>query len=572
MINLNDEQKDIVFNYPDGVIINASPGTGKTTTLVARALYKMESLPTYRKIGLITYTNAGADEVSDRIGNQKDAFIGTIHSFCLEFILRPYAWIYDWGKKRVLSYDEQLVFLEQNEDIDLGRTPVDELNKINKNLDGSYIIDNEWEHEISIEELIERYTEYLDEINVISFNEILYRSYKIIDENQFVVKALANKFYEILIDEFQDTNIFQYEILKKINTERTTTFFMVGDEKQRILQFAGAIDNAFSCVIDDFNLPLTYLVTSYRSTTNIVNAYSSIFDEHPEINNQSNNKDLNIKLIKEEFNNYQNNNTLEDKINNHIKYLVENCNIKLDEIAILSKSWFDAVYASACLREKYNIVGLGALPHPMKNVKNSTFELIKGLAKFKLLSSLKNLKSLKRSFEAHLLEHDINFEEEEKKIIFSKLIKAFRELDISMNLDDGLDMLQNIFDRYLIIEHITFSTIKSEIKDDEIKLWTLEKYFKTLSSVGGILSTTIHQSKGLEFDAVILNQVNIGKIPHQIWNSEIREHEELTTENLEDGKKVFYVGVSRARKYLIMLHNWKPSMFVTELESKGHFY
>jgi superfamily I DNA/RNA helicase len=570
VINLNEEQKDIVFNYSNGVIINASPGTGKTTTLVARALYKMESLPIYRKIALITYTNAGADEVSDRIGNQKSTFIGTIHSFCLEFILRPYAWIYDWGKKRVLSYDEQLVFLEQNEDIDLGRTPVDELNKINKNLDGSYIIDNEWEHEISIEELIDRYSEYLDEINVISFNEILYRSYKIIDENQFVVKALASKFYEILIDEFQDTNIFQYEILKKINTKRTTTFFMVGDEKQRILQFAGAIEDTFSSAINDFNLPLKYLLTSYRSTTNIVNAYSSIFDEHPEINNQSNNKDLNIKLVKKEFD-YKHN-TLDDNINNYVEHLVERLDIKLDEIAILSKSWFDAVNVSACLREKYNIVGLGALPHSMKNVKNSTFELIKGLAKFKLLSSLKNLKSLKRSFEAHLLEHDINFEEEEKKIIFSKLIKAFRELDISMSLDNGLDILQNIFDRYLIIEHLTFSTIKSEIKDDEIKLWTLEKYLKTLSSVGGILSTTIHQSKGLEFDAVILNQVNIGKIPHQIWNPQIKEHEELTIENLEDGKKVFYVGVSRARKYLIMLHNWKPSMFVRELESKGHFY
>ena len=568
MINLNSEQKKVVFDYPNGVIINASPGTGKTTTLIARALHKMESLPRYQKIALITYTNAGTDEIVDRIGNQRDSFIGTIHSFCLEFILRPYAWIYNWGKQRVLSYDEQQTFLEQNNDIDLGSTPIDELNKINKRLDGDYILDIEWEHEITLEELIERYTEYLEEINAISFNEILYRSYKIINENQFVVKPLACKFYEILIDEFQDTNIFQYEIFKKINRVSVTTFFMVGDEKQKILQFAGAIEDAFSNAMNDFDLPLEYLTIAYRSTTNIVNAYSSIFEEHPLINNQSCYKDLDEKLNKIEFDYKENN--LEKNIKDCVDYLVNRCNIKLDEIAILSKSWHDAINVSSFLREKYNIVGVGALPHPIKNVRSSTFDLLKSLAKFRMLSSMKNLKSLKRVYEQHLLEHNINFDEDDKKQRFSKLIKLFREVDITLNLNDGLDELQNIFDEYLIIEHVAFGIIKDEIKKDEMKLWTLERYLKTLSSIDGILSTTIYQSKGLEFDAVILNQVNTGKIPHQTWNNITKRYEELTIENLEDGKKVFYVGISRARKYLFMLHNKKPSRFLTELSEKGH--
>lgn len=180
MSELNEEQKNAVFNHPNGVIINASPGTGKTKTLVSRALHKIESIPKYKKVALITYTNAGTDEISIRLVNKENAFIGTIHRFCLQFILRPYSWIYNWGKLRVLSYEEQLEFLEVNSDINLGQNAIDELNKIKKNLDGTFETNNEWLYNISFEELIERYIEYLDNINAIDFNEILYRSYKII--------------------------------------------------------------------------------------------------------------------------------------------------------------------------------------------------------------------------------------------------------------------------------------------------------------------------------------------------------------------------------------------------------
>lgn len=565
MPRLNEEQRDFVFNYPNGIIINASPGTGKTNTLVHRALYKIESLPKFKKIALITYTNAGTDEISTRLVNKENAFIGTIHRFCLQFILRPYSWIYNWGKLRVLSFEEQMKFLEQNADINLGQSSIDELNKIKRNLDGSFDEDIAWEHDINLGEFIERYTAYLDEITAIDFNEILYRSYKILNENQFVLKSLSNKFYEILIDEFQDTNLFQYEIFKKINEIGVSTFFMVGDEKQKILSFAGAIDNAFLSACSDFNLPLEYLIRTYRSTNNIVDSYSLLFDDHPIIINESIINSLNIKPIKILYNN----NDKQSKLNECVDYLVNTCSISLDKIAILSKSWFDSIDASRCLRQNYNIVGVGALPHQMKDIKNSTFELMKNLIKFKLSSSIKDLKSLKRAFETHLIENNIFFDEEEKIPKFNILIKRFREINESLTITEGLHCLQNLFDELLVIEHNTFQIILSSINQDEINYWNLEKYYKTISHRNGILSTTIHQSKGLEFDAVILNQMNEGKIPYQYWNGRYRE--DLTEENLEEGKKLFYVGLSRARKHIIILHNWKPSIFVELLNDRGCF-
>ncbi len=569
MSSLNDEQKEAVFNYPNGVIINASPGTGKTKTLVSRAIHRLESMPKYKKLALITYTNAGTDEISSRLVNKESVFIGTIHRFCLQFILRPYSWIYNWGKLRVVSYAEQLEFLEINSDINLGDSPIDELNKIKRNIEGFFDTNIEWNHNITLDELTQRYTEYLEDITAIDFNEILYRSYKIINENEFVLKSLSNKFYEILIDEFQDTNLFQYEIFKKINEIGVSTFFMVGDEKQKILSFAGAIDGAFSLAQNDFELPISYLLKTYRSTNNIVNAYSLLFDNHPILENISVYNSLNIPLQKKEFDYREN--TLESKINSSVEYLVEECNIELEQIAILSKTWFDAYNVSKFLRSNYNIVGLGALPHSMTNVKNSTFDLLKSLVKFKVNSSIKNLKSLRRAFESHLNENNIAFSREDQIIIFNSLIKSFREVEEHLTLEDGLNEIQNIFDELLVIEHNTFSQIISSISEDEINYWNIEKYFRALSNSNGILSTTIHQSKGLEFDAVILNQMSLGKVPHQNYIREQRCYENLTVENLEEGRRVFYVGLSRAKKYLIITHNWNPSMFVNLLNENDCF-
>ncbi len=569
MNNLNDEQKEAVFDYPNGVIINASPGTGKTKTLVSRALFKLESIPKYKKLALITYTNAGTDEISTRLVNKESTFIGTIHRFCLQFILRPYSWIYNWGKLKVLAYEEQLNFLELNTDINLGETPLDELNKIKRNLNGTFNTSIDWEFNIPLEELIDRYYEYLDSINAIDFNEILYRSYKIINENNFVLESLSNKFYEILIDEFQDTNLFQYEIFKKINLIGVPTFFMVGDEKQKILSFAGAIDDSFNLAQNDFNLPISYLLKTYRSTNNIVDAYKVMFENHPPIQNESIYNSIDIPLEKKEFN-YRNN-SLEKTINESVEYLVNQCNIKLEQIAILSKTWFDAFNASKFLRSNYNVIGLGSLPHTMQNIRNSTFELMKGLVRFKTSSSIRNLKSLRRSFESHLSENDITLDSDEQVIIFNRLIKRFREIDELLSIEEGFNEIQNIFDELLIIEHSTFSEIINMITEDEITYWNLEKYFKALSNSNGILSTTIHQSKGLEFDAVILNQMNIGKVPHQNYIRNEQRYDDLTYENLEEGKRVFYVGLSRAKRHLIITHNWQPSRFVELLNENGCF-
>ena len=128
--------------------------------------------------------------------------------------------------------------------------------------------------------------------------------------------------------------------------------------------------------------------------------------------------------------------------------------------------------------------------------------------------------------------------------------------------------LKSIFDSTFNICHSTFGEILDLISDEEKQTWDIGQYLKTLAGVDGITCNTIHKVKGLEFDAVILNEINENKIPYQKcicrnpWT-----FKELTTEDIENGRTLFYVAVSRARKYLIIFHNWKPSMFVEMIKN-----
>lgn len=554
---LNEQQKKAVFELSSNTLVTASPGSGKTRTLVARATHKVKSLPKFKTIALITYTNAGAEEIASRLDIDKNIFIGTIHCFCLEYILRPFGWIFKWRRPLVINYEQQQNFFIENPDIDLGYKKFDELGKIQKDLNGELDKTVEWEHSVSLEDVAKRYYEYQEKLGVIDFNEILYRSYKIVINNLFVANSLASKFFEILVDEFQDTNLFQYEILKAINNHGDCTFFMVGDEKQRIFSFAGAIENAFTKAKKDFNADVQVLTKTYRSSNKIVNTYSKLFSQHPKIENRSKYKNFqkSVYFIKTTKQNHS------EKLKKIVDILIQKYKIKEHEIAILSTSWYSAFKASKILRQDYNIVGLGALPH--KTVSSSSMSLLRALAKYKYDPNIRRLRNIKRHIDIHLLEKGLVFSEKLLNKKTNNLIKEILNIPPDEILVNGINYIQEIFNCVFETNHTSFDEVKELLDNNEKNDWTIDKYLKIFSGIDGITSNTIHKAKGLEFKAVILHEMNENKIPYQ---KRICEHTHtyapLSSEDIINGKNLFYVALSRAEKFLITLHNWKPSMFI----------
>lgn len=560
-MELNTKQEIAVFDLPGNTIITASPGSGKTRSLIARAMHKLDIAPRYKDIALITYTNAGADEIASRLVSEKGVFIGTIHSFCLEYILRPFSWIYHWHTPQIISHDQQIEFFEKYTDIELdnnfGQNRFDELSKIKKRLDGSLDTNILWNHSVSLEEVSLKYYDHQRSLNVIDFNEILYRSYKLIIENKFIAKSLSSRFFEILVDEFQDTNQYQYEIFKAICNIGPCTFFLVGDDKQQIFSFAGAIKDSFAKARVDFDALHEDLTETYRSTDNIVGVYSGLFEEHPLIENRAECKDLDIKVkvIKTNKSNHQ------YHLENIVDHLVGDCQIQQSEIAVLSTSWYNALSVSKILRPKYNVVGTGALPH--KYINNSTTSLLRSLARHVSSPNVKYLRGVKRNVDMHLLENGLVFSDSLLHTKINKLVSLFLSIPSSSDLNYGLLHIKSIFDDIFQLSHSTFDEIIDNASDAEMQLFTIEQYLKTLAGLDGITSNTIHKVKGLEFDAVILNEMNENKIPYQkLLCRKTWEYEPLSEDDIATGKNLFYVAVSRARKHLIVLHNWKPSMFV----------
>jgi superfamily I DNA/RNA helicase len=335
---------------------------------------------------------------------------------------------------------------------------------------------------------------------------------------------------------------------------------MVGDDRQKIFSFAGAIEDAFESALHDFNSAKEVLTEVYRSTSNVVEAYSGLFENHPSLKNESVLKNIDIPILIRQTDKQNHDRYLKSCI----KHLTEKCNVPLSEIAILSTSWFSSFNASKALRQHYNIVGPGALPH--KSIYNSTFSLLKALSFYFYDPNPRSLKGVKRNIDRHILENNLTIQHDDITIKTNKLITGFQEFDTENTLIEGVPILKALFNHIFEIPHSTFDEIIDSIEDKELPTWSTQQYIEVLSGTSGIVNNTIHKAKGLEFDAVILNEMNENKIPYQkVLDTQNWIYEELTEKQIEEGRKLFYVALSRAKKYLIILHNWKPSMFIPVL-------
>jgi|GEM_PF-787788 len=548
---LSDLQRLAAKEIPGNLIVSAPPGSGKTRTLIARAQHKIKTLPKWRTLALITYTNAGADEIEERLPPDCPVFLGTIHRFCLEFILRPFSWLEKWPRHRLIK-PEEVSSLVAERDWDLGDNPQEVLNSIRKRPDGSIDPGGNWAPSIPLEQVASAYWSFLDRCGAVDFNEILFRSFSLLSRNVFIGKSLANFFYEILVDEFQDTSELQFRMLMEIHKNGPTTFFLVGDSRQSILRFAGAIRDSFSVAKIAFAAEEVVLRQVYRSTDHIVRGYRSLFQDHPEVENCSSCKSGPQQII-----------VAPDGHPHHdmrllaaIEWLHKSCNVELGKIAILSTRWRDGLEASVGLRSRFPVVGLGALPHPMKNLRGSSFELLRSVAKFNVLPSLSSLRGLIRAFEVRLLEVGSNLNQVTFHQTLNRMISEVAQIDRDTNVIAGLHAIRTIFESSICASHSELAEISGAIPGREAAQWSLGKYFSALAGEGGIWINVIHQAKGLEFEAVILDHVDRGRIPYQKYVGGFPDKfAPLKPDDLEDGRNLLYVGMSRARKFLILFHS-----------------
>lgn len=544
---LNSKQLNAI-ELNDNVLLTAVPGSGKTRTLTNKVLYEY-SEDEYKKIIAITYTNRASEEMEERIINQmgyvpNNIWIGTIHKFCLEHILRKYS-----SYSKFLSKPFSILGEEDDEKLIKSlkeKYMVDKKSKINYSLSINGTPNEEKYYDYVFE-----YYKTQRETRKINFNLILFESYSLLSENPNVARNISAMIKYLCVDEYQDTQELQYNILAIIyKASKKFRMFFVGDPNQAIYVGLGGVVKSKKELERLFDTDFSELILNecYRSNQKIIDFYSQFALKKIDmisVNDKYNEPEIIInKSIKKEI--------IVNEISNVIKQSLNN-GIPENEICIIAPQWFFLYDISTKLKMELPDIKFDA-PNiiPIKKDENSIcYKLSKIILTNYSFNNKNRILFIIKDIKKQLIEeYGINVNYSVYELL--QILFQSRTDDI-IGTDYLGNSLFNFFNRIGVyeifeeelVEFITATTLKIKLYEkygiEDSKL----SFEKSLRSKEGIVVSTIHGIKGDEFRVVISFGLLNGYIPH--WDSILNTH---TAE--EDSKKLLFVLCSRAKEKLFL--------------------
>jgi len=278
-LNLNEQQLEAVKAVDGPVIVFAGAGTGKTKTLTSRIAYMIGDVGIKpENILAITFTNKATNEMRERIhlycGEQSNKVnISTIHALCPKILRQTI---------HVLGYKNNFEIIDEEDANRVVNEIYKELDISRKFLSPKYAYHSISNYKNGVAELMDpvttiykKYEEKLFEQNQVDFDDLLLLTERVLSENEDYLKYYQNKFKYILVDEFQDTNIIQYNIIKMLCNDGN--LFVVGDDDQSIYAFRGAnVLNMNQFSVDYPNAKKVLLTHNYRSTNIILKGSNNL--------------------------------------------------------------------------------------------------------------------------------------------------------------------------------------------------------------------------------------------------------------------------------------------------------
>ena len=626
---LNEPQNIAVFHNEGPVLVLAGAGTGKTgvlTTRLIRLLMEKRALP--GEILSVTFTNKAANEMKERISSQIGdlstglKWLGTFHSIGAQ-ILRFHPQKINLDTNFIiLDTDDQLRLLKQvikDENIDDKRWPAKQLLNLidkwkNKGLypenissnDGDYYANGKGHH------LYKIYQDRLKYFNAADFGDLILECIRLFENNPDILESYQKRFKFILVDEYQDTNVSQYKLLKLLSG-KYKNICCVGDDDQSIYSWRGAeISNILRFEKDFPNAKVIRLEENYRSTGHILTAASKLIE-----NNESrlgktlwtNSGQGEKIIIKSVWDGEEEARQITSELE---KLSLKNYN--LDETAILVRASFQMrefedrfisvglpykviggprFYERKEIRDVNAYLRIALQPNdslaleriintPKRGIGETTVKKIRDRSKENNLPMIDSIKELidEKAFKSKA-------ENSLKKLVglifhWNKLINEEDKIDIAEIIveDSGyLDMLRNdksltaegrvdnVYELFRSLE--PFENIKAYLEHISLVMEIDNNQFGKKVSL-----MTLHAAKGLEFDYIFLPGWEEGVFPNQ------RAIDEGGIESLEEERRLAYVGVTRAKKKASIyysanrrMHNqWIssiPSRFVSELPEEN---
>ena len=627
--NLNKAQKEAV-TYLDGpLLIVAGAGSGKTKVLTTRIANIIKEKKAFaNQILAVTFTNKAAKEMQMRVSKILGSsaiglsWLGTFHSICAK-LLRKHASAANLNSNfTIIDSDDQIRLVKnicKSENVDVKKLSPKYILAIidrwkNKGFYPDKVIINKKDvYEKTILPIYKIYQQKLTDLNSCDFGDLILHSVKILEENTDVREIYKKNFKYIMVDEYQDTNFIQNKWLNLL-VDNNKNICCVGDDDQSIYSWRGAeIKNflEFDKIYD--NTKVIRLEQNYRSTQNILSTASDL------ISNNENRVGKTLETTMEDgdlvsLNCFKNGKDESIGISDEIEKIKKK--FSLNNIAILVR----AIFQTREFEERFLKIGM-----PYRILGGTKFyeraEIKDCVAYLRLVYQEKDdlaferiVNNPKRSIGETTLKDVHTFSKKNslcleisaKRMIDQNLIKPKAKVGLNIFLDliykwrndlrkKGINHVKLL---QLILDESGYSAklkskkdLENENRLENIKeLLSAMKEFDNLESFLEHVSLatsidqdwegekinmmTMHSSKGLEFDVVFLPGWEEGLFPHQ------KSIEEKGQNGLEEERRLAYVGITRAKKKVIISFSmnrfyqgdWIDSIasrFINELPEKN---
>ena len=596
---LNDKQKEAVMHVDGPCLVLAGAGSGKTKVLTERIVNLINNGVSPYNILAITFTNKAAREMRERVYNsiEEEAnkiFIGTFHSLGLK-IVRENAGVIGYSNNvTILDRDDVNILIKRfmkELNLDTEHYPVKSiLNKISfaKN---EGLSPEEFDKfakaplDMAACKVYKMYESALKRSNSVDFDDLLILPLKIFKKDKSVLEKYQEHFKYILVDEYQDTNMVQYDMCKLL-ASKYRNLFVVGDMDQSIYSFRFAnYMNVINFEKDNKDAKVIVLDENYRSTNNILNAANDV------IKNNKERKEKNLWSSKgngDKIKYIRCDNELEEAstVVRLTKELLDKGE-KPSEIAVLYRTNGQSrVFEEAFLKENipFKIVG-SYFFYNRKEIKDliSYMHLIYNNNDDASLERVINVprrgigsKTIERLRSEASISDKSMFE-----VVSSGKELGFKNLIIDLTNEskntDLVGLVDVILDKTGIRKELEEKNdLESEIRLENLNefksialafqekgIFSLEEFLENISLVSdkneykevddGINLMTLHSAKGLEFNDVFLVGMEEGIFPH---NRSFESESEL-----EEERRLCYVGITRAKEHLWLMNAKKRTLF-----------
>jgi DNA helicase-2/ATP-dependent DNA helicase PcrA len=624
LAELNPAQRKAVEAIEGPVLILAGPGSGKTKVITHRVAYliKVCGVSPHR-IMAVTFTNKAAREMVERlyrlIGERMvgDLTIGTFHAICARILRRD---------GRAINIDPRFVIYDDEDQLSLLKRVIQEVGldpkqyapraiasaisaaKSTMIAPHDYAKSTRSYFEEVVGRVYERYQELLSESNALDFDDLLMKTVQLFRNSQETLAKYQSRYLHILVDEFQDTNLVQYELIRQLGGDRHNVC-VVGDPDQSIYSWRFAdLRNILSFEKDYPEAKVVLLEQNYRSTQLILETASHVISA----NQQRKPKKLWTENEAGELTNIIETYTEQEEaqfVVSEIERLVEGGKANLSDCAVMyrtnaqSRALEEAfirygtpykLVAGTRFYERREVKDIIAYLRVIQNPKDSVslLRIINVPQRAIGQQSQSQLSSWAKSqgisiYEA--LELIAKSKDEEQTPFNSRtarVLTGFLEMMQELTAGSKELGLVELFD--LVIKKSGYEEYLLAEKDGEerwenvLELRTVASEYRHLKSGEGLTAflegvalvsdvdsldetvdavtlVTLHQAKGLEYPVVFIVGVEEGILPH---------FKSLTDpEQMEEERRLCYVGITRAKQRVYLVYAFRRSLMGSQMVS-----